>query len=101
MKTKWNEVLDQYAISREEFTHLFFGKEWLVLDDKLWDNGWYGFTDSFHYFLNEDEYYILHMQSGTLINWYKHLGRTNTCNKTLTLEEYKEFIELFKEELEC
>lgn len=29
----------------------------------------------------EDEFYIIHFDSGTIINWYKHLGRTNTCNK--------------------
>ena len=29
----------------------------------------------------EDEFYIIHFRSGIIINWYKHLGRTNTCNK--------------------
>lgn len=28
-----------------------------------------------------EEFYIIYLPSGTIINWYKHLGRTNTCNK--------------------
>lgn len=47
----------------------------------------------------EDEFYILHRNSGIMINWYKHAGRTNTCNKPdFTLDDFREFlIELRKE----
>ena len=41
----------------------------------------------------EDEFYILHRDSGILINWYKHAGRTNTCNKPdFTLDDFREFL---------
>lgn len=56
-------------------------------------------TSSFHTFRDEEEFYILHKPSGTMINWYKHLGRTNTCNKNLSLEELKLFLLLFKYEV--
>lgn len=39
----------------------------------------------------EDEFYIIHFISGTIVNWYKHVGRTNTCNKNLTLDDLREF----------
>jgi len=56
-------------------------------------------TDSFSFFRYEDEFYIIHRDSGTIINWYKHLGRTNTCNKNLSYDDLKEFIFLFKSEM--
>lgn len=43
---------------------------------------------------------IIHRDSGTIINWYKHLGRTNTCNKEgFTLADLKELLLLLKEDL--
>lgn len=48
-----------------------------------------------------DEYYIIHLESGMMVNWYKHLGRTNTCSqKDRTIDDYYEFFRLFKEELD-
>ena len=47
------------------------------------------------------EYYIIHLESGMMVNWYKHLGRTNTCSqKDRTIDDYYEFFNLFKEELD-
>ena len=34
-----------------------------------------------------------------MINWYKHMGRTNTCNKNLSLDELKLFLLLLRKEL--
>lgn len=54
----------------------------------------------FAWFRYEDEYYILHKPSGMMINWYKHLGRTNTCNQSFrTVEDIREFFILFAEDL--
>ena len=50
-------------------------------------------------FKDDDEYYILHKPSGTMINWYKHMGRTNTCNKDLSLDELRLFLLLLRKEL--
>lgn len=45
----------------------------------------------------EDEFYIIHFHSGTIINWYKHLGRTNTCNKEgFSTDDLIEFLVLLK-----
>lgn len=88
--------MKQYPIERRAFEQLFTG-----IDKRLF---WEGIneveTDSFKYWKYCDEFYILHKESGTLINWYKHLGRCNTCNKNLSIEEYNKFIIDFMEELD-
>ena len=48
-------------------------------------------SDEFFITRRGDEFYIIHFPSGTIINWYKHMGRTNTCNKNLTLDDLREF----------
>ena len=49
----------------------------------------------------DDEFYIIHFDSGTIINWYKHIGRTNTCNdEDFTLNDLREMLILLKEDLE-
>ena len=41
------------------------------------------------------------LDSGMTVNWYKHLGRTNTCSQAnRTVEDYRTFFTLFKEELD-
>lgn len=48
----------------------------------------------------DDEYYIIHKPSGTIINWYKHLGRTNTCNNpNFGILDLVDFLELLKSDL--
>ena len=34
-----------------------------------------------------------------MINWYKHIGRCNTCNKDLSLDELRLFLLLLRKEL--
>lgn len=96
------EDLEQYHFVRDSMTKVF--EEVFPLDAQGWDWDdvwWCNFrdTNSFHAFRDEDEYYILHKPSGTMINWYKHMGRTNTCNKNLSLEELKLFLLLLRKEL--
>ena len=87
--------LPQYPIERELFEKLFIG-----IDKRLfWEGINEAETDTFRYWKYGDEFYILHKDSGTLINWYKHLGRCNTCNKKLSIDEYKKFVSDFEEDL--
>lgn len=55
-------------------------------------------SDDFLITSNRDEFYIIHFPSGTIINWYKHVGRTNTCNKDLTLDDLREFKKMLLED---
>ena len=91
-----------YHFTGDEMTKVF--KEVFPLNSQVldWDCVWccdFRDTNSFHAFKDEDEYYILHKPSGTMINWYKHMGITNTCNKDLSLEELKLFLLLLRKEL--
>ena len=83
--------LKQYAIDRDLFTEIFID----ILDYTY--NSYEGYE--YKYWRYDDEHYILHKPSGTLVNWYKHLGRTNTCNKNLTIDEYKQFVHNFINEV--
>lgn len=90
------EDLPQYAIDRDDFTSIFGELDLYACDGRLPYEG-----PDFRFWSFEDEVYMLHKPSGTIINWYKigHTGRTNTCNKTLTLDEYREFAEMLINEI--
>ena len=94
------ESLPQYHIDRDKLCEIV--KE-TVGYDRLMDAFCYGTVvcDEFAWFTNIDEFYIIHLDSGMMVNWYKHLGRTNTCSQSnRTIEDYYEFFKLFKEELD-
>jgi len=92
--------LPQYHIDREEMCKLV---ERTIGIERLLDAfclGEYTTTSSFSIFRYEDEFYVLHRDSGMLVNWYKHLGRTNTCSQpNRTAEDYVEFFSLLSKEL--
>ena len=73
-------TLTQFAIERRDFEKIYG-----TIAKKIYNIYPYeGYA--FKVWRHEDDWYILHKPSGTLINWYKHCGRINTCNKMLTLE---------------
>lgn len=78
--------LPQYHFDRCEMEEVF-NSEFL---DWYWDH-LYESSDSFKLHQDGDEHYIIHFPSGTIVNWYKHVGRCNTCNKNLTIDDLKEF----------
>ncbi len=86
--------MEQYPIERDKFCEIF-----RKIDHDFYDELYDTTTESFKCWRYNDEYYILHLSSGTLINWYKHLGRCNTCNKDLSIEEYKYIADLLYDEL--
>ena len=91
-----------YHFTRDEMEKIF--EEVFPLNSQAWDwdevwNCDFRDTNSFHAFRDFDEFYILHKPNGTMINWYKHIGRTNTCNKDLSLDELKLFLLLLRKEL--
>lgn len=78
--------LPQYHFDRSDMCDIFDA------DFMMWF--WEHIEESNDEFLltrYDDEFYIIHFKSGTIINWYKHMGRTNTCNKDLTLDDLREF----------
>lgn len=99
MKSDAFNNLPQYAIERDVFAGIFRKLDDFACDGRLPFEG-----PDFRFWNYDDEVYMLHKPSGTLINWYKigHTGRTNTCNKTLSIEEYEEFASMLLDEInEC
>ena len=95
------ETLPQYHFNRIDFVnafrHIFTDDEIMKIEDNCWANRQ---IDNFILLHDEDEFYIIHKDSGTIINWYKHLGRTNTCNKeSFNYNDLHEFLKLLKEDL--
>lgn len=91
--------LEQYAIERNNFCELFslLMSNGISITELCLDG-----YESHHFKLWHDryeEFYILHKPSGTLINWYKHLGRTNTCNKKLTISQYELFVQMLEKDI--
>lgn len=95
------ENLPQYHFNRDEFCKVF--NEFFTLDqicdiESMCQGG--EIFDSFSLIYNADEFYILHRDSGIMINWYKHLGRTNTCNRPdFTLDDLRVFLAALKEDI--
>lgn len=93
-------TLPQYHFDRSDFCKVF--EEVFTLDEIIdidVECGCQRHLGEFSLLRWEDEFYILHRSSGIMINWYKHYGRTNTCNKPdFTLDDLREFlIELRKD----
>ena len=100
-KSKYLSELPQYHFDRAEFVTTFRS---IFSDDELCDLEIDCQTcrclDKFLLHYSEGEYYIIHKPSGTIINWYKHLGRTNTCNKEgFGLTDLQELLKELYEEL--
>ena len=85
--------LPQYHFDRNEMSEVFDADFMYWIWDHLNEVG-----DEFYIFKHWDEFYIIHLPSGTIINWYKHVGRTNTCNKNLSIEDLKEFKKMLLED---
>lgn len=92
------EDLPQYHFERDEFCEAFF--KFVNEDEYTEIISAYDFTTSNFIFKRVgDEFYIIHLGSGIMINWYKHLGRTNTCNrKDFTYHNLLCFFKMFTDE---
>lgn len=102
MTSKYLQELPQYHFDRDEFVNtfklVFSNEEICELEVACQEHRC---LDDFHLYYAEDEFYIIHLDSGTIINWYKHLGRTNTCNKEgFGLPDLNELLMLLKEDIE-
>ncbi len=97
--SKYLETLPQYHFDRDDFCKVFgevFTNDEIIDIDVMWVIHRTPRT-SFS-IAGKTSFYIIHRDSGTIINWYKHLGRTNTCNKEgFTLADLKELLLLLKE----
>lgn len=96
------KTLKQYHFNRDDFTSVFkeiFADHCFDLEVACQEHRE---TENFLLYCKDyDELYIIHFDSGTIINWYKHIGRINTCNdEDFTLNDLREMLILLKEDLE-
>lgn len=95
------ETLPQYHFERRDFAHVF--EEVFTFDEYIdiyVTCGTNCHLDEFSLFRWQDEFYILHRNSGILINWCKHMSHTNTCNKPdFTLDDFRDFLKKLREDL--
>lgn len=99
MKSKYLQELPQYHFDRNDFVNtfgrVFSSEEIFELEVACQEHR---HLDDFILHYAEDEFYIIHLYSGTIISWYKHLGRCNTCNKEgFSLDDLQELLEVLKE----
>ena len=49
----------------------------------------------------DEEFYMLHIPSGTIVGWYKfyHFGRCNFANRDMTIDDLKDFFALLRNQL--
>lgn len=97
------QELPQYHFDRDAFVSTF---EQVFTNDEIFD---LEIMCVKHTTLNEfllyyhcdlEEFYIIHLSSGTIVNWYKHLGRTNTCNKeNFSIADLKNLLEKLKADI--
>ena len=93
--------LPQYHIDRRIFEKIIKDTVGYEKMNDAFCYGEFAQDDEFSWWRYSDEFYILHKQSGMLVNWYKHFGRTNTCSqKDRTVEDYYVFFTKFNEELD-
>lgn len=101
MKSKFLQALPQYHFDRDDFVNAFkkvFSNDEIFILEVACQG--HKCLDDFHLYYANDEFYIIHLESGTIISWYKHLGRTNTCNKEgFGLDDLHELLEALKEEI--
>lgn len=100
MRTNPLQTLPQYHFDRTEFSNVFgevFTNEQIIDIDVAC--GGCSQSDEFMLFRGDDEFYITHKDSGVTINWYKHLGRTNTCtNPNYTIDDLRVLLVALKAE---
>lgn len=99
MKSVYLQELPQYHFKRNDFVDAFKTVFW---DDEIFEIEVacreHRHVDDFLLYYDDGEFYIIHLKSGTIINWYKHLGRTNTCNKeAFSIYHLIELLKLLKE----
>lgn len=86
------EELPQYHFDRDDMCKVF-NTDFM---DWFWDH-LESSNDEFLITRSGDEFYVIHFSSGTIVSWYKHMGRCNTCNKNLTLDDLREFKKMLLE----
>ena len=89
----------RYNLDRAEFTKAFndiIGCEFVydIFNEDI------QYTSKFAWFRNEDEYYIIDLKNGIIVNWYKHIGRCANVNvEDMAVSDLYDLFARFRNEL--
>lgn len=53
----------------------------------------------FYLYYDEDEFYFINLETGVIVQYYKHLGRCNCINDEFTVRDLIEFLKNLRKEL--
>lgn len=99
--------MPEYPFDRDKLTMVFkYTIGSCKAEEKLYDIVYSGnkfnSIGDFRIWTEEEETYILHLPSGTIVGWYKftHIGRCNFCNKPdMTIDDLRDFFMLLRNQL--
>lgn len=81
----------------DAFKHVFTWEEIVDLEVKCQGHTRIG---DFYLYYDNDEFYFINLESGVIVQYYKHLGRCNSINDEFTVEELIEFLINLRKELQ-
>lgn len=107
VRNKWLQPMKHYAFDRDQLTKLFNDhiasneKAFEILEDAIAGVDDHEIGDFRCWKDFDEEFYILHVPSGTIVGWYKfyHFGRDNFTNRDMTLDDLKDFFVLLRNQL--
>lgn len=107
VRNKWLQSMKHYAFDRDKLTELFNDhiasneKAFRTLEDAIAGTDDHEVGDFRCWKDSDEEFYILHVPSGTIVGWYKfyHFGRDNFTNRDMDLDDLKDFFVLLRSQL--
>lgn len=105
---KWLQSMKHHAFDRDQLTKLFNDyiasneKAFETLEDAIAGTDDHEVGDFRCWKDSDEEFYILHVPSGTIVGWYKfyHYGRDNFTNRDdMSIEDLKDFFVLLRNQL--
>ena len=99
--------MPEYAFDRDKLTMVFNNTigdciAESLLTDIVYSGKEFNHVGDFRIWTEEEETYILHLPSGTIVGWYKfiHIGRCNFCNKPdMGINDLRDFFMLLRNQL--
>lgn len=107
VRNKWLQPMKHGAFDRAKLSKLFNDhiasneRAFEALEDAIAGTDDHEVGDFRAWRDSDEEFYILHVPSGTIVGWYKfyHYGRDNFTNRDMSLEDLKDFFVLLRNQL--
>ncbi len=107
VRNKWLQSMKHHAFDRDKLTKLFNDhiasneKAFETLEDAIAGTDDHEVGDFRCWKDSDEEFYMLHVPSGTIVGWYKfyHFGRCNFTNRDMDLNDLKDFFVLLRNQL--